>query len=191
MKNFNKTTMLGAAVALAFGLASCAADRPEVVMAERDTETQMAFVEPENSEDAGEAFEFAAPELFTGQMVDGKDLFVDSPAIVTFVDPNCPVCLSEGPKLAEAAQEHPGVNFVIVHGYSNAQSYADYVNRSDLNVENMIHLVDTEGVLTNRFGLLFQPSSLLIDDGGNMTVAAGSLGVDGINEAVAIIDPDA
>ncbi len=180
---------LAAAVILILAVTGCAPDRPEVSVqtGDNDREPKMAFVEPDDSEDPGAAFDFAAPELFTGEMVSGQELFTDAPTIITFIDPNCPVCVSEGPKLAEAAAEHPGVNFVVVHGYSNAQAYAGFVHRSDLHTENMVHLVDTEGVLTNRYNLLFQPSSLLVNGSGQMTVAAGSLGVEGINEAVAII----
>lgn len=185
-----KTALLAVA-ALTFGLSACSAEREEIGFEDPANQPELAFVESEDGPAEADAFDFIAPELFTGQPVDGSDLFIDSPTIITFVDPNCPVCVSEGPKLAEAAAEHANVNFVVIHGYSGAEAYASYVDRSDLHVENMVHLVDNDGTLTNRFGLLFQPSSILVDGDGNMTVASGAMGVEGINEAVAIIDPDA
>lgn len=132
-------------------------------------------------------FDFSASELFTGSSVDGQELLQNAPLIVTFVVPSCPVCVAEAPKLGAAAEANAHVNFVVVHSFGELEDFRSYTNTTDLSQENILHIVDTDGVLWERFGIISQPSSVLIDGQGRVTNSRGALGDDGLLRAVATV----
>lgn len=150
--------------------------------------TELAFEgEPEVADLEGTQvnFAFRAPELYTGDMVEGAELFADAPLIMVFAVPSCDVCHVEGPKLARAAEIHPEINYVVVHSFGTTDEYLDYIDNSGLIQENVLHLVDAEGVLWERFGVVSQPSSVLVDTDGLVTTSRGALGDDGLARAAA------
>lgn len=146
---------------------------------------ELAFedVETEGLVGAQANFAFRAPELYTGQIVEGTELFSNAPLIVVFVQPSCDICHVEAPKLAYAAELHPEINYVMVHGFGTTDEFLEFNDGFDLSQENVIHLVDTEGVLWNRFGVTSQPSSVLVDIDGVVSTSRGALGDDGLARA--------
>ena len=131
-----------------------------------------------------EAFAFSATDLFSRQAVRGTDLFEGGPAIITFVVPGCPVCVSEGPLLGASAANNPDVTYVFVHSGGDADSYEGYVTSSELSASNVVHLDDSAGWIWTRFGVIQQPTSLLVDADGDVTQSLGSLGEEGLARAI-------
>ncbi len=180
-------------------------DRTELAMVEvEDDEVRLDTTSPGNSgdnqgndagagaeagpvDDQSELFAFAAPELYSGIMVSGRELYDDAPIIMSFVVPGCPVCVTEGPKLAAAAIDTPDVNFVVVHSFGEYDEFVGYINSAELATENITHLVDVDGTLWNRFGVASQPSSILVDQGGLVTSFSGALGDDGLLRAISTV----
>lgn len=129
-------------------------------------------------------FQFTATDLFGGGAIEGMDLYEGRPTIMTFVVPSCPVCQSEGPLIAQAAERHSDVTFVVVHSAGTEQDYLDFVFASELETENIIHITDTEMALWQRFGVRSQPSTVLVDSEGRLTSSVGALNHDGLDRAV-------
>ncbi len=138
-------------------------------------------------DDQSELFAFAAPELYSGIMVDGRELYQDAPVIMSFVVPGCPVCVTEGPKLATAAIDTPDVNFVVVHSFGSYDEFVGYITSAELATENITHVVDIDGTLWERFGVTSQPSSILVDGEGVVTSFRGALGDDGLLRAISTV----
>lgn len=55
---------------------------------------------------------------------------------------------------------------------------ADFVERHGLG--DIVHLVDDDGTLWERFGIVTQPSWVFVDDGGAAASEVGALGRDGL-----------
>lgn len=149
--------------------------------------TELAFdeVETEGLVGAQTNFAFRAPELYTGELIEGTELFSNAPVIMVFVVPSCDICHVEAPKLANAAELHPEINYVMVHGFGETTDFLEFNDGFDLSQENVIHLVDTEGALWERFGVTSQPSSVLVDLDGEVSTSRGALGDDGLARAAA------
>lgn len=128
-------------------------------------------------------FAFTAPELFTGASVSGLELYNDAPMIVTFVSPTCPVCLTEGPEIANAAELYPDITYLVVHGGADTDSYRSFADEQGLYQENVIHVEDESGVLWERFGVVATPSTLLVDGEGRVTQSTGALELQGHEQA--------
>lgn len=134
-----------------------------------------------------EPFEFEAPMLDSTTTVNGVELYDNAPLIMVFTVPSCPICVTEGPKLASAAEANSDISFVIVHSFGETDYYREYTQSSGLFQENVIHIVDQEGVLWDRFGVSSQPSSVLVDTSGRITSSRGALGDDGLIRAADIV----
>ena len=179
------------AVGLSLLTTACSGVRGELEESGRpvdDAPTELAFEgDPEAAglEGTQVNFAFRAPELYTGDMIEGAELFADAPMIMVFAVPSCDVCHIEGPKLARAAEIHPEINYVVVHSFGTTDEYLDYIDNAGLIQENVLHLVDGEGVLWERFGVVSQPSSVLVDADGLVTTSRGALGDDGLARAAA------
>lgn len=173
-------------------LSSCGAIRGERVVAGLDTEAEVATTEnllpvrgPSNAVTVSnvgqsEAFAFSATELFSRNAVVGTDLVNDQPTIITFVVPQCPVCVAEGLELAESAANNPEITYVLVHSGGTADAYDTYISSSGLTMSNVVHLDDSPGLLWARFGVIQQPTSVQIDAEGEVTQSLGALGEDGL-----------
>lgn len=58
----------------------------------------------------------------------------------------------------------------------------DFIDRHG--VDAFPHLVDDDGALWERFGVITQPSWVFVDDDGTVRDVVGILGEDGINEEI-------
>ena len=90
---------------------------------------------------SAEPFAFTAPELFTGSSVSGLELYDDAPMIVSFVSPSCPICVTEGPEIAFAADMHPDITYLVVHSGADTESYRSFAEEAGLYQElSLIHI---------------------------------------------------
>ena len=106
------------------------------------------------------------------------------PAVLWFWAPWCTICRVEAPVLAEVAGEYAGRVAVIgVAGRGDVPSMQDFV--ADTVTGSFPHLVDEEGRLWNRFGVVSQPAFVFVDRTGATETFAGSLGGE---ELRAIVD---
>ena len=126
------------------------------------------------------AFAFTAFELSTRAPLFGEDLVRQGQVVVTFVVPSCPVCVEEGPQIARSASENPDVTYVIVHSGGTVEAYEQYVESSGLALDNVVHLDDSPGLLWSRFGIVQQPSNILVDADGGVSQSLGALGEKGL-----------
>ncbi len=134
-----------------------------------------------------EAFGFVAPELFTGAPVSGVDIYESGPALMVFVSPGCVISVEESPDLAASAEMNPTVTYVFVHTGGDPLAYQQFVEGADLYQQNSIHIDDTERVLWNRFGVTTQPSTVLVDGDGLVSITAGGLGTEGLDNAIGLV----
>lgn len=171
-----KISVVLASVAL--GLSACSAQLDESGFTDENPVDLVFAEESEAGEVPAEAFDFTAAELYTGEPISGTEILSNSPTLINFVDPNCPICVTEGPELAEAANDFADVNVVVVHGFAQSAAYVSYVERSELNAESILHVVDNEGALSRRFGLTVTPATVMVDENGKVTVARGGLTAD-------------
>lgn len=137
------------------------------------------------------AFDFVAPELYSGALVDGSDLYASGPVLMTFVSPSCAVSVEDGPSYSEAAEWNQTVTFVFVHTEGDQASFEQFVEDADLFHQNVIHINDEDLVLWNRFGIETQPSTMLVDRDGRASLASGGLGYEGLATAIALVRADA
>lgn len=135
-----------------------------------------------------EAFNFLAPELFSGANVSGSDLYSSGPVLMTFISPDCAISIDDGPALSEVAERNQSVTFVFVHTDGDAASFEQFVEDADLYHQNVIHINDSDQSLWNRFGIETQPSTLLLDQNGRASVAGGGLGHEGLAIAMGLLD---
>ena len=133
-------------------------------------------------------FEFTAVDLGTGAEVLGADLYAAHPLVLLFSVPTCPVCHVEGPKLAAAAQQHPEVNFVVVHSQGTSDEVAAFVEDSGLaDLANVRNLMDEDMKLWNRFAVIAQPYYIFVDTDGGLSSSMGALGDDGLKRAAQLV----
>ena len=72
---------------------------------------------------------------------------------------------------------------MVVHSFGDRESYLDYNDNSALGQENVIHVVDHQGLLWDQFGVSSQPSTVLIDSEGQLSSSRGALQDDGLARA--------
>ena len=179
-------------------LSGCAGIRGELdeqgfAAADRVPTQEVAAVADEPVDDnpaANEIFDFHATELLRGATLPGQDL-LGQPAIMTFITPDCEFTAEAGADLAAAAERNPDVLFVVVHGHGSVEEHVAFVEEVDLLADNVIHIDDTEGSLSNRLGINAFPSSVLITDDQAISVAEGHLDHDGYGRAIGIVVGDA
>jgi len=140
-----------------------------------------------NNTQGNQAFAFAATELATGRVINGLDLVDGGPVVITFLVPQCPVCVTAGPGLAASAAENPEINYVFVHSGGTAETYETYLERSGFETtmsaaSNIVHLDDSPGLLWARFGVIQQPTNVLIDAEGSVTQSLGALSASDLKE---------
>ncbi len=126
------------------------------------------------------AFSFFATELFTGRSVSGAELVADGPVVMSFLVPQCSVCIAAGPDLVTSAMENPDITYVMVHSGGSTEDYSSYLDevgfdRSGSGQHNVFHLDDSPGLLWSRFGVIQQPTNVLIEADGSVTQALGAL----------------
>ena len=131
------------------------------------------------------AFAFTAFELSTRDPLFGSDLVRNGHVLVTFVVPSCPICVKEGPELARSAAENPDVTYVVVQSGGTLEDYEVYVQSSGLTLDNVVHIDDSPGLLWSRFGIVQQPSNIVVNADGAVTQSLGALGEAGLVQVVA------
>ena len=136
---------------------------------------------------SAEPFAFTAPDLFTGTTVTGLELYQEAPMIVSFVSPTCPVCVTEGPEIAFAADMHPDVTYLLIHSGADSESYRHYAETAGLYQENVIHVEDGSGVIWQRFNIVSTPSTLMVDVDGRVSQSTGALELQGHAKAADLV----
>lgn len=138
-----------------------------------------------------EAFDFFAPELFSGAPVSGADLFQSGPVLMTFVSPSCAVSIEDGPDFADSAEWNQSITYVFVHTDGDQESFEQFVEHADLFHQNIIHINDEDLTLWNRFGIETQPSTVLLNRDGQASVTSGGLDYEGLATATSLLTPAA
>ncbi len=191
--------MIVAILAISLVTTSCATVRGERV--ESGVATQEEAITPavlplarpvgnaiavNNVQQAG-AFSFLSTALESRMAISGMELVADGPVVMTFVVPHCPICISEAPTIAHSAAENQDVTYVIVHSGGVVADYLDFNEDSGLNLPNVVHLDDSAGVLWARFGVIQQPTNILVDARGDVTQALGALGSEELEGAISVL----
>ena len=112
---------------------------------------------------------------FTATTLDGGQFdssSLDPPLVLWFWAPWCTICQAEGPLLAEIAAEFEGeVNFFGVAGLGTVMEMQTFV--ADTGTDGLTHLVDDDGSIWQRFGVVATPSHILVNRAGEVDVEAG------------------
>lgn len=131
-------------------------------------------------------FDFTATELFGQSQIDGTQLS-DGPTILTFVVPDCVVCVSESQEIANSAFDNPDITYVVVHTAGATDKYEAFADNAGLYLENILHIDDTDGYLWNRFGVTQQPTTILVADTGKLSQSVGALELQGYENAIELV----
>ncbi len=115
---------------------------------------------------------------FSGTTLDGAPLDVatlaGTPVVLWFWAPWCTICRAEAPDVAEVAAEYDGrVTLLGVPGRGEVEAMRGFV--ADTGTEAITHVVDADGALWNRFGVVSQPAFVFVDRSGAVERFAGSL----------------
>lgn len=127
----------------------------------------------------------AQATAFTATTLDGVDLdvatFAGSPLVLWFWAPWCTICRAEGPDVARAAADLEGqVTFLGVPGLGSEDDMRDFVE--DTGTSGFTHVVDADGSVWQRFGVVYQPAFAFIDSDGTVEIFAGALGEAGLRD---------
>lgn len=184
---------LAFALLLILGLAACGTDTT-IADSERDpTPSPAAPVETDSPTSSttspskngtdpsvAEELKFTAQTLegasFDGTKLAGRD------AVLWFWAPWCTECRREAPFVAQSQADNADVVFVGVAGLGEVADMLAFVD--DYEVGAFEHLVDPDGSLWQRFGVVQQPAYAFVDDTGSVEVYRGALGEDGLAERV-------
>jgi thiol-disulfide isomerase/thioredoxin len=135
--------------------------------------------------DPGEASPIAALESeppaddspgFTAVTLDGGEIhtssFAGTPVVLWFWAPWCTICQAEGPGLAEIAAEFDGqVQFVGVAGQGTIEEMEKFV--ADTGTGDLVHMVDEDGSIFRRFGVVATPSHGFVTSDGVVDIRRG------------------
>ncbi|MEO8328807.1 MAG: redoxin domain-containing protein [Candidatus Nanopelagicales bacterium] len=184
---------LAFALLLMLGLAGCGTDTTNDETGSDPTPTPAAAVEtagPSSSTaspskkgtdpSVAEELNFTAQTL-EGASFDGTEL-AGRDAVFWFWAPWCTECRREAPFVAQSQADNSDVVFVGVAGLGEVADMRAFVD--DYEVGAFEHLVDPDGSLWQRFGVVQQPAYAFVDDMGSVEVYRGALGEDGLAERV-------
>lgn len=130
---------------------------------------------------SGEALGFSGTTL-TGDSLDVSTL-AGTPVVLWFWAPWCTVCRAEAPDVAAVAAEFDGqVTVLGVPGRGEVDAMRAFV--SETGTGTFTHVVDSDGSLWTRFGVVSQPSFVFVDSSGAATSFSGSLDVDDLRAAL-------
>ena len=139
------------------------------------------IVEIAETEPVPAAFAFSAVSL-DGDVIEGAELLDRAPAIITFVRADCDYSEDEVPKIVDAADRHPDVDFVIVASGESGPRAPWLAGIAD-GRDNLVVLDDGDDRLWYRFAITATPSNVLVDDAGVMRSSYGALAESGLDRA--------
>lgn len=129
-----------------------------------------------------EVLQFAS-QTVDGQAFDGATL-AGKPTLLWFWAPWCPVCRGQIPQVQGIAGEYDGeVNVVGVGSLDDAAAIGEFAGDAD----GVTHLLDENGEVWARFGIVEQSSFVLLDAEGNEVLRAGYGGTDDLEASVAAL----
>jgi len=114
---------------------------------------------------------------FTAKTVDGKNfsskvLVNKKPTVIWFWAPWCAICMNESAYIVATAEKYQGkVNFVGVGALASREEMVDFVSHTGTSI--FTNLNDAEGKLWNRFGVVIQPTLLIVEATGKITTKVG------------------
>jgi len=122
---------------------------------------------------------------FTASTLAGKKMDVSSlagePVVLWFWAPWCTICRAEAPDVAKVAAEFGGrVRFLGVPGIGQEKDMRAFVK--DTGIGGFDQLVDSDGSLWKRFGVVAQPAFAFVAPDGSVKVVAGALDGDALRE---------
>lgn len=130
---------------------------------------------------AGSPLGFTATTL-DGQRFDGSSL-AGEPVALWFWAPWCSICRTEAPEVAEIAEQYAGeVTVVGVPGRSARDAMREFV--ADTGTGGFDHVVDTDGALSARFGVVTATAFVFVDRSGAVRTVQGGLGGDELRRAM-------
>lgn len=123
---------------------------------------------------------------FTGTTLDGAPLdaatLAGAPAVLWFWAPFCTICRAEGPGVAAIAAEYDGrVTFLGVAGRGEVEAMREFV--ADTGTGGFTHVVDADGSLWQRFGVVAQPAFAFVGSDGSVRTFGGSLDAEALRQA--------
>ena len=125
------------------------------------------------------ALSFTASTL-TGTKLDVSTL-AGSPVVLWFWAPWCTICRAEAPDVAKVAADLDGqVRFLGVPGIGAEKDMRAFVQ--DTGTGGFVHVVDSDGSLWQRFGVIAQPAFAFVAPDGSVQVFAGALGANALRE---------
>ena len=115
---------------------------------------------------------------FTGTTLDGTTLDVSTlkgtPVALWFWAPWCTVCRAEAPDVARVAAEFDGrVRLIGIPGRGEVGAMHGFVG--DTGTGAITHVVDADGALWSRFGVVAQPAFVFVDRSGAARSFAGPM----------------
>ncbi|MDP9397700.1 MAG: redoxin domain-containing protein [Actinomycetota bacterium] len=130
---------------------------------------------PAKDSDRPSALSFTATTL-DGTTIDTSTL-QGEPVVLWFWAPWCTICRAEASEVAEVAAEFDGkVIFLGVPGRGEEAAMRGFV--ADTGTGEFDHLVDADGSLWGRFGVVSQPTYAFVSADGATEVFGGALGGD-------------
>lgn len=117
----------------------------------------------------------------TGSTLDASTL-AGQPVVLWFWAPWCTICRAEAPDVAAVAAEFKGsVTFLGIPGRGPEADMRAFVDQTG--ATGFEHVVDADGALWQRFGVISQPSFVFVDSAGTASSFAGSLPADALRQA--------
>jgi thiol-disulfide isomerase/thioredoxin len=123
---------------------------------------------------------------FRGTTLDGSPFdamtLTGEPVVLWFWAPWCTICRAEAPDVAEVAAEYAGrATFLGVPGLGEVSDMREFV--SDTGLVGLTHVVDADGSLWQRFGVVSQPAYVFIGADGAVHAFGGSLDAESLRQA--------
>ncbi len=123
---------------------------------------------------------------FSGPTLDGGDLdastLAGEPVVLWFWAPWCSICRAEAPGIARVADELDGrVTVLGIPGLGRTADMREFVEVTG--TSGLQHVIDVDGSLWARFGIIGQPSFVLVAPDGSARLFGGALGEEALRDA--------